>query len=396
VFAGEAFFNKAKPMNEVQATAAQFSLLGGPLHRLGCRAGLVRGGTNAVALGLAIGFFLWIVLMVLGLVQGVGLRMFSLEVIGAHVRLLVVIPLFFLCEGVVDPRMRAYSATIVRSEVVPRETLPLLEAEIVRIARWRDSWLPEAVFLSAVVLMSLVWPHSQPYGATAAYDPGRSLAGLWYWAVCLPLFRFLILRWLWRLGLWWFFLWRVSRLPLRLVPTHPDGAAGLGYLEVVQAHFVPLVLAISAIQSASFAEELVAGTMTFEALYPALALTLAVDAALFLGPLLFFVPALWACRVKGMADYMEFAERYVNGFDRKWLRGGADPEEPLLGTSDIQSLADLNNSVNIVSGMRLVPASTRLAVELAIAAALPMLPLFLIRYPIAELIQKFVERLSGL
>jgi len=73
-----------------------FSLLGGPLHRLGCRLGLVRGGTNTVALGLALGALLWTVLVALALIEGVGHRLFSLSVIGAHVRLLVVIPLFFL------------------------------------------------------------------------------------------------------------------------------------------------------------------------------------------------------------------------------------------------------------------------------------------------------------
>jgi hypothetical protein len=34
-----------------------FSLLWGPLHRLGCRLGLVSGGTNTVALGLVLGAF---------------------------------------------------------------------------------------------------------------------------------------------------------------------------------------------------------------------------------------------------------------------------------------------------------------------------------------------------
>jgi hypothetical protein len=198
------------------------------------------------------------------------------------------------------------------------------------------------------------------------------------------------------MGLWWYFLWCVSRAPLRLLPIHPDGAAGLGYLEAVHAQFTPLVMATSATLSASFAEELTAGTMSFPAVYPAAALMLVVEAALFLGPLLVFFPALWACRTKGLSDYMEFAERYVRGFDRKWLGGGVAPEEPLLGTPDLQSLAALGHSIGIVRGMRLVPWSSHLVGELAIAALLPMLPLFLIRYPIAELFEKFAAKLLGL
>lgn len=379
----------------------EFSLLGGPLHRLGRRLGLVRGESNTVALGLALGAISWIVLVALAFIEGVGEQLFSLSVIGGHARLLLAIPLFFLCESWLDPRINMLVREIVRAEVVPTNALPGLEALTSRIGRWKDAWLPEATCLLAAVLISWMAPQLQLQGATAAPDPSRALveltlAGQWYWIVCLTLFRFLMFRWIWRLGLWWYFLWRLSRLQLHLVPTHPDYAGGLGYLEIVQSHFTPLVFAISTVTSASFAEEIVAGTMTFEGIYPALALMLAVDAALFLGPLLFFVPRLWACRVKGMSDYMVLGARYVNGFDRKWLGAGAPSEQDLLGTPDLQSLADLSASVDIVRNMRLVPVSRRSLADLAIAALLPILPLLLLKYPVAELAQKFFTRLSGL
>ena len=87
------------------ARIADFSLLGGPLHRLGVRVGLVRNGTNTVALGLALGAFLWTVLLVLAVIGGITPRLFSVSVIGGHVRLLVAIPLFFMCEAWIDPMM---------------------------------------------------------------------------------------------------------------------------------------------------------------------------------------------------------------------------------------------------------------------------------------------------
>lgn len=385
----------------VTGRAETFSLLGGPLHRLGCRLGLVRGGTNTVALGVALGAFLWIVLAALALVEGLSDQVFSLAVIGGHVRLLVVIPLFFLCESVLDPRLTGFVRTIVRSEVVSRTALPQLESEIARIARCKDAWLPEAIFLLAAVLLAWIGPHLNLPGTSAAYDPGRTadgmaLTGQWYWMVCLTVFRFLMLRWVWRLALWSFFLWRLSRLELRLVPTHPDGAAGLGCLETAQTQFVPLILAISAVQSAAFAEELSAGTMAFEEIYSGIVLVLVVDAVLFLGPLFIFAQKLWLTRVRGLGDYMSFAAHYVNDFDRKWLRAGGAPREDLLGTADLQSLADLNNSVSIVREMRWVPMSMRMLTEFVLAAVLPALPLLLFKYPLAELAQKFLARLTGM
>lgn len=377
-----------------------FSLLGGPLHWLGSRVGLVRRGTNTVALGLALGVFLWTVLAALAYAAGLH-QIFSLSAIGAHIRLLVVIPLFFLCETWVDPRMTTFVRMIVRSGVVPNKSLPALESEITRTARRKDSWMAEALCLVAAVLLSVSGQPLVLSGTTSAYDPshaaaGASPAGFWYWIVCLPLFRFLIVRWIWRLGLWSYFLWRVAKLELDLVPTHPDRAGGLGYLEVVHMHFAPLVLAISATEAASLAEEILAEGMIFEAIYPGFALMLVIDAALFIGPMLVFTPRLWASRVKGLSDYMEFAASYVSRFDRKWVSADRAPEEPLLGTPDLQSLADLSGGIKNVRKMRVLPVSVSMLLYLAVAALLPVLPLLLLKYPIAELAEKLFSRLVGL
>jgi hypothetical protein len=386
---------------EERGRLEKFSLLGGPLHRLGRRLGLVRGETNTVALGLALGLLSWSILLALASIGGVSDKLFSLSAIALDVRLLVVIPLFFLCESSLDPRLRDFVSTIVRSGVVPSDALPALESEIARTVRWKDAWLPEAMCVLAAALLSLFAAQLQLSGKTAALDPTRSLsdvplAGLWYWIVCLPLFRFLMFRWIWRIALWCRFLWRLAKLDLHLVPIHPDGAAGLGYLEVVQTHFTALVLAISIVVSASFAEEISSGKTVFEVVYPALALTLIADLALIFLPPCVFAFKLKACQEKGLSDYVVFAARYVNDFEKKWLNAAAIPAEPLLGTSDLQSLADLSNSVGIVRNMRWVPVSTRLLIAVVIAAMLPMLPLFLFKYPIAELAQRLFSKLAGL
>jgi hypothetical protein len=52
-------------------------------------------------------------------------------------------------------------------------------------------------------------------------------------------------------------------------------------------------------------------------------------------------------------------QRYVRDFDDKWLRGGTSTDEPLLGNADVQSLADLANSFEVVRTMRIVPVDER-------------------------------------
>lgn len=384
------------------ASIDEFSLQGGPLYKLGRRWGLVRDSTDTTLIGLALGGGAWLILVALALLGGVTDLVFSLDIIASHIRLLLVIPLFFVCEALAVPRMSAFVRTIVNSGVVPGESIPLLAAELARIQRWKASWVPETIFLVVTVPLFLADAYFPFLGVTASHDAKKlaaeaALAVQWYFIVCLPLFRFLLLRWIWHLALWYFLLWRISRLQLRLVPTHPDGAGGLGYLELVQSHFSPLVFAISALQAAIFAENFAAGTVAFEQIYPTLALVYIVIAVLFVGPLFIFSTQLWDCQVRSLSGYMEFAARYVNDFERKWMNPAGNPaNEPLLGTPDLQSLADLNNSMSVVHQMRWVPISMHLLSSLAGIALLPMLPLLLLKYPLSELLQNFFMSLAGL
>ncbi len=371
-------------------------MLGGPLNRLGNRIGLIRGGTDLAPLGLALGVFLWAILISLTFVDGISHQVLSLSVIGAHVRLLVTIPLLFVCEGRLDPHLTRFVRGIVRSEVVPNAALPLLESEIAFISRWRDAWLPEATCLLAAVLVTAFLPRMYLTAETVHAIGGRGFTADWYWIVCMTLFRFVMLRWLWRLCLWWHFLWCLSRLRLHLVPTHPDRAGGLGYLVTVHRQFAMLILALSAFQSATFAERISLGGMRLQDFYPQIVAILLLYAVLFFGPLCIFFRMLSACRANGQADYGELASRYVNEFDKKWVHATVRPEEPLLGTPDMQSLADLINSVTAARTMRLVPLSVELMQWLAMAALLPMLPLILLIYPFASLAIKLCEGVVGL
>ena len=81
----------------------------------------------------------------------------------------------------------------------------------------------------------------------------------------------------------------------------------------------------------------------------------------------------------------------MEDFDRKWIRGGADPGEALVGSADIQSLADLGSSFDIVQGMQPVPFGKETLVRLVATAALPALPLVLT----VVLLEELVKRLLG-
>jgi hypothetical protein len=87
-------------------------------------------------------------------------------------------------------------------------------------------------------------------------------------------------------------------------------------------------------------------------------------------------------------EYGALAERYVRGFDAKWLRGGAPADEELIGSADIQSQADLGTSYDVVRSMRIAPLSIQAIVPLVLATVIPIAPLMLTMIPLNELLKK--------
>jgi len=266
----------------------------------------------------------------------------------------------------------------------------------------KDFWIAEALLM----LFTFVLPHfgfgEILHGKTSNAEwifeqAGGSvnMANAFYAWFCLPLFRFLLLRWIWHLGLWCFFLYRLNRLKLNLLPTHPDGAGGIGYLEVVHEHFTPLAFAFAALESATLAEEITSGSMPFEALYYLIPFVLVMNLLFFIAPLFLFSAKLWRCKVTGLDEYMVMAHHYVEAFDQTWLRDKNVTGQKQLGTGDIQSLADLNNSVNVIKNMRIIPCSRSLVLAITVSVVVPFLPFVFMKLNFSELMVKLLERIAG-
>ena len=112
---------------------------------------------------------------------------------------------------------------------------------------------------------------------------------------------------------------------------------------------------------------------------------------LLLAPLLFFVFKLSATKRAGLREFGNLAQRYVRQFDDKWLRGGAPPGESLMGSPDIQSLADLGNSFEFVRSMKLAPITRDAVLQLLIFTLAPLAPLMLTMVPLEELMTALLK-----
>src|SRR5262249_5578735 len=220
----------------------------------------------------------------------------------------------------------------------------------------------------------------------------RLTAAGWFYAfISLSIFRFILLRWYFRLFVWYRFLWQVKAMPLHFHLFHPDRAGGLGFLSDSTLALAPVFVAQTT---------LVAGTIWNNILYegarlPGFRLEIAgmlVFAVLALViPLGFFAGRLEGARRLAKRQFGILASHYVDDFHRKWIEGGVGGGEPLLGTPDIQSLADLANSFTVVSQIRLVPISKEILVRLILVIALPLFPLTLTMIPLEEVVRKLFK-----
>jgi len=378
-----------------------FSLvLGGPLYQLFLRARMAQPPLDLLRRRLVgIPLFAWAPLLLLSALEGQafgGVRVPFLWDIEAHARFLVALPLLIAAEVIVHQRLGPAVRQFLERGIVRKEGRPRLEAAIASTLRLRNSVLAELFLLAFVLTVGhYLWRERLAlqetwYARRTGSGPSLSLAGQWYVWISLPLFQFILLRWFYRLLLWCRFLWGVSRLDLHLMPTHPDRAAGLGFLGVSTQAFAPLLVGQTAVVSGLIASRILheGARVTDFRMEIVGSVTLAL--VLVLGPLVVFLPKLLAAKREGLREYGLLANRYVRDFDAKWVRGGAKGGEPLLGSGDIQSLADLANSFEVVRSMRVLPFGKETVLQLGVPAALPLLPLALTMFPLEELFRRLL------
>jgi AcrR family transcriptional regulator len=378
-----------------------FSLvLGGPLYQLlrwshmsGDALELVRQRIIIMSL------LAWLPLLVLSALEGQALGgsaavPFLLDV-EVHVRFLVALPLLIAAELVVHQRMRFVVRQFLERNLIPESALTRFDAAIASAFRLRNSVLAEVLLIAFVYVVGvlLIWRHytglatATWYAVPTVEGLKLSLSGMWYGYVSLAIFQFLLIRWYFRMFIWMRFLWQVSRIDLSLVPTHPDRVGGLGFLSNTVYAFTPLAVAHGAQLAGWIANRIFYLGAALPDFKVEIAVVVIFLLCVVLGPLLLFAPQLAQAKRTGNREYGTLAERYVREFDAKWLRGGAPRDEALVGSGDIQSLADLGNSFEVVRTMRIAPITREAVLQLAAATLAPVVPLALTMMSLEELLK---------
>ena len=382
----------------IAADPQDFSVvLGGPLFQLFRKAHLAGDALELMAQRIFVVVVLnWPPLLILSAIQGLALGskvvVPFLNDIETQARILLFIPLLVAAEIVVHQRLRSVARQFLQRELIPDDARPRFEAALASAMRLRNSVAAEVTMIAVVYVVGLaiVWRQYTSldvatwYATPVGGGKTLSLAGYWYVYFTLPLTQFLLLRWYYRLFIWARFLWQVSRIRLRLVPTHPDRIGGLGFLAGATAAFSTLAVAHGAFVSAWIAARIFLHQGTLLDFKFVIAAVVVWVLLLFLGPFLLFSTQLAQAGRQAERDYGPLAQRYARQFDTKWVRGDAPRDEAFLGSADIQSLADMQNIYEVVHSMRYTPITRPAVVQLVVATLAPIAPLALTMMPIGE------------
>lgn len=384
------------------ARSPDFSLvLGGPLFQLLRRAHLEGDHLELLYRRmLVITGIAWLPLLLLATIgpfAGAAGRLAFLRDVEVHARFLVALPILIAAELVVHSRLSPLVRRFVERRIILPADFPRFQTAVESALKLRNSIAAEIALVACVYTLGLWhWNGRVAIGRATWYAAsggrwGLTPAGCWYVFISIPIAQFILLRWYMRFVIWFRFLWQISRFNLNLIPSHPDRCAGVGFLGKSSWAFGPILFAQGA---------MLAGVVASRVLYRGESLVsfkmqiggfVVFFLVVILGPLLMFTPKMAAARRKGLAEYGLFAERYVEAFHQKWIAGHAAQSDDLLGTGDIQSLADLGNSYGLVRDMRVVPFGLDDLTRLAAVTAAPFIPLLFTIWSPEEVIMRIVK-----
>jgi hypothetical protein len=383
--------NVAMNSGSNHSTPEDFALMyGGPFFRLKQKLGLehpehpLRDPTIQALLTWSVA---WASLLFLSRLQGNTHEFLAAR--SVHAEILSGLTALIAGERYVDGRIATAARQPLVLGLLPAPDLSRYRATLKHAADLRDRGLPELVLLVLGYGMSLTQLQLGLEPRFAFRQGTFTPAGLWYAAVSKPLFWFVLLRWVWRFGIWCDVLVRLSRLNLRLTPTHADKTGGLQYLARCQASFSVAVFAVGCLVSSLTRGDSVA-LEGGPASYARVQVQFTVIALMILNlPLLFFSRKLLDAKRLADERFSALMARHAREFERKWFGHplGTHP----LGNQEMSSQIDISSAFEQASKMRWLPFGFRPFLGIVISALfLPLVARLVANRQLLEAVLLFV------
>ncbi len=315
-----------------------------------------------------------------------------LQHFGVHVRFLVAIPLFILAEPLAETLGRRIISYFLTSGLVPESERASFVEVVQSCRRLLRSRLALLGVVAFAVLQAVLSFHDLAHMHEIqgwAMSPGGGGVHLgfgawWFLLVSRPIYGVFLFNWVWRLIVTVVLLARIARVDLQLVPTHPDGCGGLGFLQSVPTAFAPVIVASSAVLASRWGHDVLYHQVPVASLRLPMVLFVALVLVLFLAPLLVFAPTLLALKRRSLLAYGALVGRHGRLVERRWVRGETVADDGLLNAPELGPVADTLTLYDAIQKLRMAPIGKQSIVTVAGAAVIPMLPVIAIEVPIKD------------
>lgn len=304
----------------------------------------------------------------------------------AYAQFLIALPLFVIAERVVSRSTREAARDFIATGIVSTDHLPQVDAAHREVERLRLAAVPEIICVALAYTLAYftLRPEFRGEHLLTWHTAGRwpTAPGWWALVVALPLLNYWWLRIAWKVLIWARYLYRMSRIPLALVASHPDRTGGLGFVSEVEATFALVIFAygisnVAAVIAYKVAVEGASPTVT-PVWGPAAGFIVAAP-LLFTLPLLMFTKQLYRTKRRALAKYREQVTLQTRRLESDWL---AAPDTEPGAPPNLDQLNQLNQTSVLfdrIAHMRVVPFDWESAAQLlastigSVATALPLL-----------------------
>lgn len=314
----------------------------------------------------------------------------------AYAQFFVGIPLYILAEKIISSNVLEAARDFDESGVVRAEDRPMLHKIEEQVAVLRKKLTPEFICIFASFYMAfwaigseLFWDadgmmtwHSYETDAFPYLNRMLTPAGAYAMFVALPIQTYWWVRWVWKIGIWYWYLRQVSKFKLVLVASHPDHTGGIGFLSEVQAKFAIVILAYgvsSVIATVGYKIMVEHAPVSLPPVWGMVLGFIFLAPPLFLAPLLLFTKQLARTKKRAMNQFREKAMAAALRAEQQWMQSPATPESDEQARNELSQLNLLSGFYERINGMRVVPFDLRSAAQLfgsAIGPTVPLLPYF--------------------
>ena len=339
----------------------------------------------------------WLPLFIITLIQNNAINpeitMPFLKDYESYGRFLISIPAIFIAEKFINLQTSSSLVHFVESGIISENNVGEYESLLNKYRKLSDSKsLQVVIFIISTLNIFLVktfWGSLMDFTSWKYDTAGDSItaAGYWYMIISLPVLKYLIFRLFCKFLLWTWFLIKISRMNLNLIAIDPDKSGGLGFLGIVQSSFGFLGFAQAAIASSEVANQVIYNGVPIED-YRFSLLVIPIVVIVYLSPLFYFSRKLGKLKLDGIMIYSTLTHKYSKLFEDKWIRGNnINDNESILGSGDIQSLADIGATYEVVENIRVIPINLNIFLFMLIMVTIPFIPLLFLKFNIKQILE---------